>query len=509
MTGTTWLTPSGPGAAVSGREPCPTAAEWLPSLPAELFGLDPVDPPALPARDQAPLGVTAVIPTCPDPAANRQALLIDTLRPLAASARHSGLPLAVVVAADGLPPTRLAELERALAGLRCPAELLAVSQPAAAGVGGPAAGSAASTRNHALGYLASLPPRSPLRLRYLLFLDDDSRITPAGVAALVQVLEAHPAAIAACPAIVPVADLDSWRPPDPVRPAAVPLPGPWRGGWYDLLSVTSHGSSITGRVVGLLVRASPVLTWIAGGGRMFCPVTPRGSSEDMLAMASLAALGPLLSVPQAQVADLARATPAATRRQQLRWGYDHAWLARALAAVGLLDPGVRALTWDGRHGWQEVRADDGLAGVLVNPDQLGVLSGMLSAVAEKEETATAMAGADARELAAAAATLAATLRWWEETAADAVRRPRPDLPDRVPDDWADLRHGLDSQLAHVAGNALGSLHAARDPRGLPGLLLFGLRQRGHPGPACRDPGPACRDASEPPLARQAHDRRPT
>jgi hypothetical protein len=477
-----------------------TGTEWLPSRAAELFGLDPVDPPALPACDQAPVGVTAVIPTCADPAADRQAHLIQTLRPLAASAQRSGLPLAVVVAADGLPPIRLAELERALAALGCPAELLAVSPPTAAGPGGAAAGSAASTRNHALGYLASLPPRSPLRLRYLLFLDDDSRIAPAGVAALGQVLQAHPAAIAACPAIVPVSDLDSWRAPAPVRPAAVPLPGPWRGGRYDLLSVTSHGSSVTGRVVGLLVRASPVLTWVAGGGRMFCPVTPRGSSEDMLAMASLAALGPLLSVPQAQAADLARATPAGTRRQQLRWGYDHAWLARALAAVGLLDPGVRALTWDGRHGWREVRADDGPAGVLVNPDQLGVLSRMLSAVAENEETATALAGADARELTAAAATLAATLRWWRETAVGAARWPRPDLPDRIPDDWADLRHGLDSQLAHVAGNALGSLHAARDSRGLPGNLLFGLRQRGRPGPACR--------AGAPP-ARQPHDRWPT
>ncbi len=447
----------------------PPAAEWLPTRPAELFGLDPGNPPALPACDQAPLGVTAVIPTCPDPETDRQALLVETLRPLAASARHSGLPFAVVVAADGVPPGRLAGLERALAALGCPAELLAV---------GPSAGSAAGTRNHALGHLASLPPRSPLRLRYLLFLDDDSMITPAGAGALVQVLEALPGAIAASPAIVPVADLGSWQAPAPVRPAAVPLAGPWRDGRYDLLSVTSHGSSVTGRVVGLLVRASPVLAWVAGGGRLFCPVTPRGSTEDMLAMASLAALGPLLSVPRVQAADLARATPAATRRQQLRWGYDHAWLARALAAVGLLDPGVRALTWDGRHGWQEVRAEDGLAGVLVNPAQLGVLSGMLSAVAENEETATAMAGADACELAAAAAALAGTLCWWREMAPGAVRQPRPDLPDRIPDDWADLRHGLDSQLAHVAGNALGSMHAARDSRGLPGHLLFGLRQRG-------------------------------
>ena len=463
-------------------------ADWLPRCPADLFGLDPADPPELPTTAAAPLGITVLIPTCPDPAGHRQESLLATLRSLTAPLRHAGLPVAAVIAADGLPPSGLARLERGWAALGCPGEVLPLRPPpGAASPGEGEAGSAAAARNHALRYLASLPARSGLRLRYLLFLDDDSTITPAAAQALVAALESHQAAIAACPAIVPVTSLQSWRAPAPSRPGAFLLPGPWRGGEYDLLSVTSHGSLVTGRVVGLLVRAAPVLAWIAGGGRLFCPATPRRSSEDMLAMAALAALGPLLAVPQAHAADLARGTPASTRQQQLRWGYDHAWLARALSVAGLLAPGVRALVWQESQGWQEVQTSDGLTGVLVNPAQLGVLSGMLSAAASRRETAAALAGPDAGSLAAAAALLAATLRWWQEAAAAGRRRPRPDLPGRIPDDWAELRHGLDSQLAHVAGNALGTLPSARDPRGLPRQLVFGLQQRERNRPASGEP----------------------
>jgi hypothetical protein len=69
------------------------------------------------------------------------------------------------------------------------------------------------------------------------------------------------------------------------------------------------------------------------------------------------------------------------------------------------------------------------------------------------------------------------LAWWSDAAARGAWRGRPDLPDRVPDDWARLRDGLDSQLAHVAGNALGSLRSGLDSNGMPLDLLFGIRQR--------------------------------
>jgi hypothetical protein len=233
----------------------------------------------------------------------------------------------------------------------------------------------------------------------------------------------------------------------------------------------------------LLVRMEPVLSWVAGGGRMFCATTPRASTEDMLALAALAKLGPVLSVRQVQAADQARQTPAATRAQQLRWGYDHAWLVRALASVGLLPPGVRGLVWQQSHGWYEVHVDasgqdgPGAMGVLVNPAQLGVLAGVLSAVAAEPETAAAVAGQDAGELAAAADALTQVLRWWPTAAASGEWRHRPDLPGRVPDDWASLRDGLDSQLAHVAGNAVGSLRSGLGDSGIPRYLLFGIRQR--------------------------------
>jgi hypothetical protein len=461
------------------RAPEPEAGEWLPGSPADLFGFDPADPPRVPTRSQAPVGVTVVVPTCTDPTGSRTASMLEALRTVTSSARRSGLPTAVLVAADGLPADDVAAIRSATARLGCVREVTATG-PA----GGGAARSPARTRNHALALLASLPARSPLRQRYLLLLDDDSTLPAGGAEALVSVLEAEPTAIAACPAIVPVADLASWRPPPlPRQPVGTRLPGPWRDGYYDLLSVTSHGSLVTGRVVGLLVRMEPVLSWIAGGGRLFCATTPRASTEDMLALAALAKLGPVLSVRQVQAADQARKTPAATRAQQLRWGYDHAWLARALASVGLLPPGVRGLVWRQSHGWHEVHVaasgpeGSGTMGVLVNPAQLSVLAGVLSAVAAEPETAAAVAGQDAGELATAAAALTQVLRWWSGAAASGEWRHRPDLPGRVPDDWASLRDGLDSQLAHVAGNALGSLRSGLCGSGIPQHLLFGIRQR--------------------------------
>jgi hypothetical protein len=454
--------------------------DWLPRTSADLFGVDLAGPPAQPAGPAAaarPAGVTVVMPTCADPTGSRAASLVAALREVTASAQSSGLPIAVLVAADGLADDCVAQLRRAVAGLGCPASVTRTDPPA------PGSGrSPARTRNHALAVLAAEPARSPLRQRYLLFLDDDSRLAPGGAETLTRALEADPAAIAACPRVVPVTGLADWQPPRPGPAAATVLPGPWRDGQYDLLSVTSHGSLITGRVVGLLARGDPVLALTAAGGRLFCPATPRASTEDMLAMATLARLGRLLRVSQVHAADQARATPAASRAQQIRWGYDHAWLARALAALGLLPPGVRGLVWHRERGWQETVVPSAPAGVIVNPAQLAVLSGMLSAAAASRETAVALAGPDAPDLAAAAALLAGVLRWWCDTASSGTTRaggvrPRPDLPARRPDDWAGLRDGLDSQLAHVAGNALGTLRAGRDESGLPHQLLFGLRQR--------------------------------
>jgi hypothetical protein len=451
----------------------PSGSDWLPRSPADLFGIDPADPPRLPLRSTAPAGITVVIPTCQDATGSRAASLIASLRDVIASASLSGLPVAVLVVADGLPDDCLAAIRRGVAGLGCPFEV-AATDPLPAG----SAPSPARTRNHALTILAAHPASSPLRRRYLLFLDDDSAIAPGGAETLVGALEADEGAIAACPRVVPVGDLAAWRPPSPGRGAATELPGPWRNGHYDLLTVTSHGSLITGRLVGLVVRAEPVLAWVAAGGRLFCPTTPRASTEDMLAMATLAKLGRVLSVRQVHAADQVRTSPAATRSQQIRWGYDHAWLARALTGLGLLPSGIRALSWDSSHGWYEAeRAADGACGVIVNPGQLATLGRLLSAIATDRETATALSGPDAGDLADAAAVLTRVLRWWSEGEQAAPVRPRPDLPRRVPDDWASLRDGLDSQLAHVAGNAVGTLRSGADESGFPRQLLFGLRQR--------------------------------
>ena len=77
----------------------------------------------------------------------------------------------------------------------------------------------------------------------------------------------------------------------------------------------------------------------------------------------------------------------------------------------------------------------------------------------------------------AACALTRVLRWWSTAAAAGEWRHRPDLPGRVPDDWASLRDGLDSQLAHVAGNAVGSRRSGLSSSGIPRHLLFGIRQR--------------------------------
>lgn len=453
--------------------------DWLPKSPYDLFGLDPADPPRLPTRSAAPLGVTIVIPTCPDPDGSRATTLATSLRMIATSAQRSGLPVAVLVAADRVPVDTMAALV-AEACPGCPHEVVPV--------GGDLAKlppSAARTRNQALAALAALPSGSPLRQRYLLFLDDDSGICPGGMEALVSVLESQPAAIAACPDMIAVPDLTRWHPPSPSPRLAVDrLPGPWRDGRLDLLTVNSHGRLIAGRIAGMMARMEPLMAWIAAGSVMFCPMTPRGSAEDMLAVAALTMLGPILRVPDIQAADQVRATPASTRTQQLSWGYDHAWLVRVLTSVGLVRDGVTGLVWREDDGWQEVHAMNGLgpeAGILVNPSQLTVLSNVFSAVAADGELAGTVFAHDPGELAAAAASMTRVLEWWNDNAAAGDWRPRPELPARHPDDWASLRDGLESRLAHIAGNALASLHSGLNDFGLPRHLLFGIRQHGISG----------------------------
>src|SRR6201999_922336 len=98
------------------------------------------------------------------------------------------------------------------------------------------------------------------------------------------------------------------------------------------------------------------------------------------------------SVPAAEVADEARDTPGATRAQQFAWGYDHAWLVRALAEAGALEPGVHVLSW--REGWWYDRlAWEGRTGVLVNPDELLLGYRLLHAVSTTGATADGFFGA--------------------------------------------------------------------------------------------------------------------
>lgn len=88
----------------------------------------------------------------------------------------------------------------------------------------------------------------------------------AAPAALSEVLDQHPEAVTACPRVVPVGSLARWR---------------------------------------LMIRTS-VAGW---GERLFYEDTPRSSTEDILAMATLSCLSELRVASGVQVADLARATP--------------------------------------------------------------------------------------------------------------------------------------------------------------------------------------------------------
>ncbi|MEJ3744885.1 glycosyltransferase [Actinomycetes bacterium KLBMP 9797] len=371
---------------------------------------------------------------------------------------------------------------------------------------------AAQARNAGLAFLAAQPDGSALRRRLLLFLDDDTALAPGALARLQAALDARPHAVAACPRVVPVPDLAGWltHRPDGASPAAQGRPGsapaghahadpadnadsahgshpagsaaPRRlagalnGDGYDLLSVTSHGSLVTGRTVGLLVRQDAVLWWVRHRGPLFYADTPYGSTEDMLVMALLSRLGELWAVPAAEVVDEARKTPGATRDQQFAWGYDHAWLARALAEAGAIPSGVNVLAWQRGAGWEEYRrADWGpYAGFLINPVELRLGYRMLRATTADPAVAEAMFGAHAGRVRAGTHRLGRVLRRWRASAGTAPRRPRPDLPPLGGRDWAGLRDGMDALIGHLAGNVVGSLdhgpfflYGARQPAGAP------------------------------------------
>jgi hypothetical protein len=415
-------------------------------------------------------GVTVLVPTYSPLNGDRSARLRRCVQSVLAAARVAGgLPVAFVIVDNGLTPTARADLSALLKAVDRPSLVVETAVPSARL---PGRYTAAAARNAGLAALAALPEDAPERQRHLLFLDDDAAPAATALAALRATLDAQPAAVAACPAVVPVADPGAWLETAP-RGGAGPrrLPGPIREGRYDLLSVTSHGSLVAGRTVGLLVRQKAVLDSVRRRGPLFFEGTPFGSSEDMLAMAMLAGLGELWSVPSARVADETRDTPAATRTQQFAWGYDHAWLVRALAERDGLEPGVHVLDWQ-PDGWrQHLLRPAARTGFLVNPGELFAGYRILSAAHADPAMAEGLFGRHAAEVRAGLPILADALRLWRRARPGDGRR-RGDLPPLGRRGWSGLRDGLDALVGHLAGNAAGS--AANDETG--GFFLFGARQ---------------------------------
>jgi glycosyltransferase involved in cell wall biosynthesis len=415
-------------------------------------------------------GITVLVPTYTPAAGTRTASLRLCLASVRAAA--GDLPVAVLVIDDGLSGPAARQVGELLRAAGHPHQVV----PAAGeGLRTRARYTVAAARNAGLAFLAGQPPDSPLRQRWLLFLDDDTALAPPALRRLIRTLAGRDRAIAACPRVVPVPDLAGWSGPDP---GGTPrrLPGALAGGGYDLLSVTSHGSLVTGRTVGLLVRQDPVLAWVGNHGPrtggLFYADTPFGSTEDMLAMAVLSRLGELWSVPAAVVLDEARKTPGATRRQQFAWGYDHTWLARALAEAGLLAPGVHALAWHPRTGWRQHRAGWAEGGFLVNPTELRLGYRLLRALTADRSLAAELFGDHGERVRAGIPALGRVLRRWRADAG-AVRTPRPDLPPLAGRDWASLRDGIDALAGHLAGNVAGSLDHAP-------YFLYGARQPASP-----------------------------
>lgn len=442
----------------------------------------------LPAAGARPSpGVTVLVPTYTAADADRCASLGLCLRAARAAAHLAGLPLAFLVIDNGLSPAAARRVAEMLNATGCPHHVIPVPRS------GDQRYTAASARNAGLAFLAALPDGAELLRRYLLFLDDDTALAPHSLARLRAALEARDDAIAACPRVTPVTDLAGWLDRAQTDAAAHAtaadqprrLAGPLTDGGYDLLSVTSHGSLVTGRVVGLLVRLDPVLRLIRANGPLFYEHTPYGSSEDILVMAVLSRLGELWRVPAATVADEARRTPGATRKQQFAWGYDHAWLARALAEAGLLDGGVHVLDWHRPDGaaWEQARADWGAGtGFLINPAELRLAHRLLTAISGDQDVAAEMLGARAEQVAEGNRLLGRVLDRWHADAGRVSLRVRADLPPLASRGWASLRDGMDAFIGHIAGNVAGTLDNCQVPATLPRFFLYGARQ-----PAASEP----------------------
>lgn len=458
------------------------------------------------AGSRAAPGITVLIPTytpASTPAgADRTATLRLCVNSVLAAARYAGgAPIAFVVIDNGLSRAAAREAGELLRAVGCSYQII---RTAGADQRRYTAGNA---RNAGLAFLGGLPAGSSLRREHLLFLDDDTAVAPDALARLRQVLDGRPAAIAACPHVVPVADLASWGGRDARASPAAPQPGdeprrlrgPLTETGYDLLSVTSHGSLVTGRTVGLLVRTEPVLALVRAHGCLFFEGTPYGSSEDMLVMALLSRLGELWRVPAAAVADEARKTPGTTFGQQFAWGYDHAWLARALGEGGLLDSGVHVLSWRREAGWEQRRLHWGqCTGFVINPGELRLGLRLLAALVADPVVGADMFGTTAQQVAAGTRLLGRVLARADSAARPATAagpraggcRGRPDLPALRGRDWTSLRSGLDALLGHLAGNVVASLdnssldNTCHDntvvPSGLPPYFLYGARQAAAP-----------------------------
>lgn len=417
-------------------------------------------PPTIGSAAESGPGVTVLVPTYSPPGGGRT----GSLR-LCLSSVDTHFPVALLVVDNGLSATDARAVGELLRASGRPYHIV----PAPGGRG--QRYTAAQARNAGLAFLARQPADSPLRQRRLLFLDDDTALAPSALDRLCGVLDTRDRAVAACPRVIPVPDLAiSLNRPPCGNPAPRRLPGALNGHGYDLLSVTAHGSLVTGRTVGLLVRQDPVLGWVRDRGPLFYEGTPYGSTEDMLAMAVLSGLGELWSVPAAEVVDEARKTPGATRSQQFAWGYDHAWLARALAHADLLTAGVHVLSWRTDKGWEYAWADWGPhSGFLVNPTELRLGCRMLRAVTADRAVAEQMFGAHADQVRAGTLHLGRILHRWRTSAGTAKRCPRPDLPPLAARDWASLRDGMDALIGHLAGNVVGSLDHGP-------YFLYGARQ---------------------------------
>jgi len=420
-------------------------------------------------------GITVLIPTYTASNCDRVASFRTCIMSLRAHL-PPGLPVAVLVVDNGLCAEGARAIRQMLTASELPYRIVAARPD-----GDKRHRTAAHARNVGLAALADSQSPPLFRNRYLLFLDDDNAVAPGAVGALASALDGLPRAMAVCPKIDVIPDLDCWPASwsSGTRPGATRrrLPGPLYRDRYDLLSVTSHGSCVAGRVVGLLARQEPLLRWIRRGGQLFYEETPFGSSEDMLAMANLARFGELWSIPGAKVADQSRRSPGFTRGQQFGWGYDHAWLARALSESCLVHPGVHVLSWDDAEGWTQVSVDAGGAtGFLVNPGELRVVGNVVQALAADRRIGEAMFPDRTPVIASGALVLAQVLDWWENTRGTSQPIPRHDLPPLAQRDWDGLRDGFEAMVGHVAGNMAGTHDINPYPAGLPKFFLFGVRQ---------------------------------